>query len=87
MTRFVVASSDVLRAVLAKLEMRSMLIRFRPRAAGAVDAANLIHFQHRASAANEPVSSERLFTAATIAGTPPALFDSFDIVTQIMLKA
>src|SRR5687767_15579773 len=34
-----------------------------------------------------PVSAESVFTVATIAGRPPALFDSFDIASQIMLKA
>jgi hypothetical protein len=34
-----------------------------------------------------PVSADRLFIAATIDGIPPALFGSFDIVAQIMLKA
>src|SRR5687768_11769018 len=34
-----------------------------------------------------PVSAESVFTVATIAGRPPALFGSFDIASQIMLKA
>jgi hypothetical protein len=34
-----------------------------------------------------PVSAERLLIVAMIAGMPPALLGSFDIVAQIMLKA
>src|SRR6185503_15937520 len=44
---------DVLGTVLAKLEMRPMLIRLGPRTTRTVDAARLVHFQHRARAAYE----------------------------------
>src|SRR5688572_32123104 len=45
---------DALPIFFAELKVRTLAIRFRPRATRTINAARLVHFQKRARAANKP---------------------------------